>query len=181
MAQGSGEHSVWATRFIWTSVGMGAVAFALFALMLYLQFFGRPISRAMAAGGVAVWLLIGFVGFLIAVVATATTALFYQHIEVNIGRTYTGARSILAWLHLVLMSVGAVAASIMLIYVGYTGGVAMVPENLGGGGKDAFWVHENVAGDFPTPIGVALTIASLGVLLGGLGYVLSWLSKPERE
>ncbi len=163
-----------------TAIAMGAIAFVMFVVMLVQQLTGTPVSRALAAGGVAVWLLIGFTGLLIAVVATATTALFYQHIEVTMGKSYTGFRSILAWSHLVLMTVGALAASIMLVYVGLTGGVGSVDVQSGGGGLNPGQIHE-IAAPFVVPIGIALAIASLGVFLGGLGYGISWVARSKSE
>ncbi len=88
----------------------------------------------------------------------------------------TGYRTVFAWLHLTLMVAGALAASIMLIYVGYTGGIGAVPVAQGGGGLNPGQVHE-IAVSFPEPIGYALGVASLGVLIGGIGYVTTWLLK----
>ncbi len=167
---------MWAGRFIIGAILMGAIAFVVFATMLVFQLTGAPVARALAAGGVSVWLLVGMVGLLIATVATATTALFYQHIEVRMGRPFKGYRSIFAWLHLTLMVVGAIAASLMLIYVGYVGGIGAVDVQMGGGGLNPGQVHE-IAAPFPVPIGYALGVASLGVLIGGIGYVSTWILK----
>lgn len=174
------EQSKWASRFIFAAILMGAITFGWFVYLLYLDTFCCPVSRALAAGSIAVWLLIGFVGLIVATVGTAATALFYQHIEINRGKPYTGYLSILAWLHLVLMLVGAVVASGIMIWVGYNGGVALVPASVaGGGGHDAAWVHENIAGWSPPYIAAFLALGGLGVLLGGLGYVIAWFSKPK--
>jgi hypothetical protein len=40
----------------------------------------------------------------------------------------------LAWIHLLLMNFGTAAAMGMLMYAGYIGGAAMLPENVG------FWM-----------------------------------------
>ncbi len=176
MASQQPQASVWASRFIVGAIVMGAIAFVIFGAMLVLQLTGAPVARALAAGGISVWLLIGMVGLLIACVATATTALFYQHIEVTLGKPMTGYWTIFAWLHLTLMTVGALVASIMLIYVGYTGGVGAVEVQYGGGGLNPGQVHE-IAAPYPVPIGYALGVTSLGVLIGGIGYVASWLLK----
>lgn len=176
MANEQPKASVWASRFIIGAILMGLIAIGIFATMLVFQLTGAPVARALAAGGVSVWLLVGVVGLLIATVATATSALFYQHIEVTMGKPIKGYQNILAWLHLSLMIVGAIAASMMLIYVGYVGGIGAVDVAMGGGGLNPGQVHE-IAAPYPEPIGYALGVASLGVILGGIGYVTAWVLK----
>lgn len=177
MAQGQPTHSVWATRFIFAAIVMGAITFGWFVYLLYLDTFCCPVSRALAAGSVAIWLLIGFVGLVAATVGTATTALFYQHIEVNMRRPYKGLLSYLAWGHLVLMIVGVVVAASIMMWVGYNGGIALVPTQFGGGGHDAGYVHESIAGWSPPYIAAFMIVGGAGVLLGGLGYVIAWFKK----
>ncbi|MEE9173444.1 MAG: hypothetical protein V3U30_00540, partial [Thermoplasmata archaeon] len=103
---GNAGVSVWANRFIVAGILMGAVTLAVFSGLLLLSLLGQPISRALSAGGIGVWLLIGGVGLLLLTVAIATTALFYQHIEVTLGKPYSGVLNFLPWLHLALLSIG---------------------------------------------------------------------------
>ncbi|MCJ2520588.1 MAG: hypothetical protein LN412_06565 [Candidatus Thermoplasmatota archaeon] len=173
---GNVNGGTWANRFIMVAILIGAITFVVFALLLLLQLLGEPISRALASGGIATWLLVGGVGLMILTVAIATTALFYQHIEVTMGKPYTGIKNILAWLHLALLAIGGLVASLMFTYVGYAGGVGGVASELGGGGLNPGQIHE-IAAPFVNPIGYALGVAALGTLLGGIGYGLSWLSK----
>ncbi|MFQ6012412.1 MAG: hypothetical protein ACE5LS_02035 [Thermoplasmata archaeon] len=168
--------SVWANRFVVVGILLGAVTLLVFGGLLLLQLTGQPISRALSAGGIGVWLLIGGVGLLILTVAVATTALFYQHIEVTLGKTYGGAMNILAWLHLALLSIGGLAAALMFTYVGYAGGVGGVAAEFGGGGLTGGGIHA-IAAPFADPIGYALAVAALGALLGGIGYLIAWLMK----
>lgn len=177
MAQGQPTHSVWATRFIFAAIVMGAITLGWFIYLLYLDTFCCPVSRALAAGSVAIWLLIGFVGLVAATVGTATTALFYQHIEGTLGKSYSGYLNYLAWLHLILMIVGAVVAASIMMWVGYNGGIALVAEQFGGGGHDSAYVHANIAGWSPPYIAAFMIVGAGGVLLGGLGYIIAWFRK----
>lgn len=175
-------HSKWASRFIVAAVIQGGIAFGVIVALLFANFLEWPVSRAVAAGGIAMWLVVGFVGFLtVGVVATAVTALFYQHLEVHLGKPYTGFRSFLAWLHLILMNVGATVAGGMMMWVGFWGGIALQPESVGGWGWDAGMVHTNIAAPFVIPIGIFMALGALGVLLGGVGYLLSWYLKIRES
>jgi hypothetical protein len=168
--------SIWANRFVVAGILLGAVTLAVFGALLLLSLTGSPISRALSAGGIGVWLLIGGVGLLILTVAVATTALFYQHIEVTLGKAYSGVRTILAWLHLALMSIGGLVAALMFTYVGFAGGVGGVAPEFGGSGLNPGEIHA-IAAPFVDPIGYALAVAALGALLGGIGYGIAWFMK----
>jgi hypothetical protein len=80
----------------------------------------------------------------------------------------------MGWLHLILMNVGVVGATWIMIWGGYRAGAAMQPVQSGGLGWDAGQVHVNILGELPTYITIFIALLGLGVLLGGLGYVLAW-------
>ncbi|MFQ5919848.1 MAG: hypothetical protein ACE5I4_07380 [Thermoplasmata archaeon] len=169
--------SVWGNRFIVAGILLGGATFLVFSGLLLLQLVGQPISRALSAGGIGMWLLVGAVGLMVLTVAIATTALFYQHIEVTLGKPYRGILNVLAWLHLALLSIAGLAAALMFTYVGYVGGVGGVDPAFGGGGLNPGEIHM-IAAPFAEPIGYALAVAALGALLGGIGYLGAWLRKP---
>lgn len=173
---GNMKGSAWANRFIVAGILLGVATFVVFSGLLLLQLAGQPISRALSAGGIGMWLVVGLVGLMVLTVAIATTALFYQHIEVTMGRPYRGILNILAWLHLALLSIGGLAATLMFTYVGYAGGIGGVAPEFGGGGLNPGEIHA-IAAPFADPIGYALAVAALGTLLGGIGYGIAWLRK----
>ena len=170
------QGSKWGNRFIVAGILMGGVTFLVFSGLLLLQLMGQPISRALSAGGIGMWLLVGAVGLMVLTVAVATTALFYQHIEVTLERPYRGLLNFLAWLHLGLLTVGGTIAALMFTYVGYAGGVGGVATEFGGGGLNPGEIHA-IAAPFAEPIGYALAVAALGALLGGIGYLVAWMTK----
>lgn len=53
----------------------------------------------------------------------------------------------------------------------------MLPPEVGGLGWTAFEVHEKILGSLPLPITIFITILALGVILGGLGFLINWTRK----
>jgi hypothetical protein len=64
----------------------------------------------------------------------------------------------------------------MLMYAGYLGGAAMLPENVGGQGFNAWQAHQIMA-PFIEPISIAIIILLLGIILGGVGFLLTYNRK----
>ncbi|MEM4311238.1 MAG: hypothetical protein QXX95_02490 [Nitrososphaerales archaeon] len=175
--------SVWSSRFIIAAIAQGLLATLLTAYFVLGQTFGFLVpafSRVIAAGGAGMWFTVGYLSYLIVgVVSMAVTALFYQHIEVTLQKPYKGITNILAWIHLILMNVGVVGATWLMVYGGYIAGGGMLPAAVGGKGWDAGKAHEFLAPLVP-PITIFIAILAIGVLLGGLGYVMSWLRKERK-
>jgi hypothetical protein len=73
------------------------------------------------------------------------------------------------------MNVGTVATMGMLMYVGYIGGAAMLPEDVGGKGFNIGQVHGIIA-LFIEPISISIFMLMTGVVLGGLGFLLTYRS-----
>ena len=167
--------SVWARRFIGAAIIEGAAAFIIASMMLFLTLYGTPsASRIVAAGSAGTWMLVGFAGFLIVgVLGVGLSALFYHYIEVIRGQNYRGATNVLAWLHLVLMNVGAAGASWLLIYAGHIGGSLLLS------GIPTAEIHPRLV-VFVTPIAIFMGLGALGVLLGGIGYMIQWRKGPAK-
>jgi hypothetical protein len=131
-----------------------------------------------ASGSAGTWFFVGYISYIIVgVIAVAVTALFYQHLEVHLRRTYSGFRNVLAWLHFILMNVGAAGATWLLMVAGYIGGTALLPTAVGGGGLSPGEVHQLIGG-YVEPIGYFIILGGLGVLLGGIGYIIGYIQKP---
>ncbi len=161
--------SKWARRFIGAAIIQGAAAFVLGGILLYLAIFGSPAeSKIIAAGSAGTWEFVGLTGYLtIGVLGVGLSALFYHYIEVIRGQPYRSAANVLAWLHLVLMSVGAAGASWLLILAGHIGGSLLLQ------GVTAADVHPQIVG-YVVPIAAFMAIGALGGLCGGIGFVVQW-------
>jgi hypothetical protein len=167
----------WTSRFIWAAIIQGLAAL-LWTVPIVLPTVKPSVAMIMASGGPGTWFTVGYLAFItVGVIAIAVTALFYRFIEVDMNRPYSGARTYLAWTHLILMNVGVAAATFLMMYGGYMGGAALLPAVQGGLGQTAGWVHVNVLGGLVQPIGYAIIAAGVGALAGGFGFVLSYFRR----
>jgi heme/copper-type cytochrome/quinol oxidase subunit 1 len=173
--------SIWSSRFSIAAIIQGLLATILtgyFVLGQATGFLKPAFSRVIAAGGAGNWFVVGYLSYLIVgVVGVAVTALFYHHIEDVLGKKYDGIANLLAWIHLIFMNFGVIGATWLMIWGGYKGGAAMLPPEVGGLGWDAGQVHQNILGALPLPITIFIIILGIGVILGGLGYIITWIKK----
>lgn len=168
----------WAGRFIWASVIQGIIAVIATVLIIEpwsifgINSYYSP-SKVIASGGAGTWMFTGYISYLVVgVVATAVTAIFYFYIEGIQGKVYKGFTNLLAWGHYLFMNVGVAGAMIIMMYQGYLAGVAAAPQSQGGLGYSSGQIHVNILSWTVDPIGALILLASLGALLGGLGYLM---------
>ena len=113
----------------------------------------------------------------VGVIGVAVSAIFYYYLEKILAKPYNKRLTkLLAWIHLLLMNIGTTSAMGMLMYAGYIGGAAMLPENVGGQGFNGGQAHQILA-PFIEPISVAILLLLLGVILGGIGFLLTYNRK----
>jgi len=131
-------------------------------------------AHVIASGGGGTWMFTGYILYLVVgVVAVAVTAMFYFYIEGLSGKVYHGLTNYLAWGHLILMNVGVAGSMLLMIWGGYEAGA-------GAGATPPLTnlqIHEQFLGPISEPIGLLVLVAALGVILGGLGYIISMRSK----
>src|SRR6266581_1003993 len=172
--------SKWANRFIIAAIVQGALAAGLTAWLLYDATYDTPgAARVVASGGGGTWLTEGYLAYIMfGPLAIAVTALFYQHLEVNLRAPYKGWSNIFAWLHLVLMNVGVVAATWLMMNGGYRGGALTISLEA----QNPTWsigqvlgqVHVQVLSGYPSYIAPFAALAIIGAFAGGLGFVAVW-------
>lgn len=156
------------------------VLLTVFLVLSQISLIKPEVSRVIGAGGVGIWFTMGYVMYLVVgVIGVAVSALFYLHLERNLGKTYAVKNiipKILAWIHLIFMNVGTTAAMGMMMYAGYVGGASMLPLSIGGKGLDAAQTHQ-ILSPFVEPIGAAILGICIGVFSGGLGFVIVYKKK----
>ncbi|NHV97176.1 MAG: hypothetical protein HA494_05240 [Thaumarchaeota archaeon] len=169
--------SRWANRFIWAAVIQGACAL-VWTILIVAPFVQPPISRIIAGGSAGTWFFVGYISYIVVgVIGVAVTSLFYHHIEVTLKKPFKGLGNVLASIHFILMNVGVAGATWLLMIAGYTGGKALQPTQLGGlGYTNPGQVHPLIAG-YVEPIGYFIIALGIGVLAGGLGYVITYLRR----
>jgi hypothetical protein len=175
--------SKWAIRFIWAAIIQGLIVTIVTVLILEplsifnINWYYSP-SKVIAGGGAGTWMFTGYILYLVVgVVAVAVTALFYFFIEGLMGKAYRGLTNYLAWAHYILMNIGVAGSMLLMIWGGYRAGVAAAAVSSGGLGYTAEQIHVNILGPLTNPIGALVIVAALGVLLGGLGFVIRMRTK----
>lgn len=167
--------SKWSNRFVWAAIVQGLAVTLLTIPIVWPPdgLFGIKVSPSVAsvfAGESAgIGYTLGYLSYImVGVIAVGLTALFYYHFEVSISKPYKGVANYLAWAHLIFMNVGVAAATYMLMWGGYFGGAALI------NGKTAEWVYVNILSGLVDPIGYAIIVIGIGVLAGGLGYLINY-------
>src|ERR671919_402828 len=96
-----------------TGMALGTVAFQLLTTDVdIIQFLSLSFE------GPAKWFFIGIILYLILIVAIAVTAVFYNHLEINLKKRFSRVSNILAWIHLLGMNIGGPGTTILMIFAG---------------------------------------------------------------
>src|ERR671911_1257351 len=116
-------YAKWANRFLKSAIIQGAVITLLTVLFISIQLvLSSNINiiqfLSLSFEGPAKWIFLGYIFYMILIVAIATTAVFYNHFEVNQHKGIQGFRSILAWIHLLGMNVGGATVTLTIAYAG---------------------------------------------------------------
>jgi hypothetical protein len=170
--------STWSNRFIISAIVQGAVITGLTLAFVASQMLTSGINiiefLSLSFEGPAKWFFLGYIFYMILVVAIAATAVFYNHLEVGMGRQLKGFRSVLAWIHVIGMNVGGAATTITIIFAGLAGS-GILSLILGSTG----WLQPNTAiMDQFIPLIAAFTgLLSIGLLAGGLAYITTYLQR----
>ena len=179
--------SKWSRRFMWAGVAHGFIATVL-GLLLAIALVAAPslsaveiatIIRIPGAGFVELAALFAFFAMyiVVGVLGAGVSSLLYHHVEVVMGKMYVGGADALAWIHLLLMNVGIAGATWTMICAGYLGGLELWPTNQGGLGWSIEQVAEQVVTQFVPIVGLMLLLTGIGVLAGGIGFLITYCKK----
>ena len=176
--------SVWSNRFIIAAIVQGAVITGLTLAFVAAQILtsGTNIIEFLSLSfeGPAKWIFLGYIFYMILIVSIATTSVFYNHFEVNMQRIIRGFRSVLAWVHLIGMNVGGATVTLTMIYAGLVG--SGIIEIIMSGGNNAVELKPNtqILEQFIIPISIFAAILVIGLIAGGLTFLLSFLGNMKR-
>ena len=183
--------SPWASRFITVAFGLGALAWAMFSILVLGNLLagltppnyalGPASSRIVSEGGPGTWFVMGVLSFLLVGVAgPAISALFYQHLEGTLGAPLRGWKNVAAWIHLGVGCGAAAATSLVMTYAGFLAGAAYLDPSVGGGGEAVGYIHTHFLGPATLPIAILMGVALLGYLAGGLALTAGWFEGRRR-
>jgi hypothetical protein len=177
--------SKWASRFLRSAIIQGAVITFLTVLFISIQLLLSSSINivqflSLSFEGPAKWIFLGYIFYMILIVSIATTAVFYNHFEVSMQRILRGFRSVLAWVHLIGMNIGGATVTLTMIYAGLVGSGIM--EIIMSGGNNAVELKPNtqVLEQFIIPISIFAAILVIGLIAGGLTFILSFLGDTKR-
>jgi hypothetical protein len=176
----------WSTRFTWAAIFQGSVVAILTAILaaitattelaqnLVEMMLASPaigFSEVSALAGLGLYLVVGVIG-------TGLSAQFYHHFEVRMAKPYRCfVSNTLAWIHLVLMNVGAGIASMIMIYAGYMGDFAMSSADMGGLDMTVQQAAEQILNPFIAPVSIMLIVTVVGAMAGGAGFLVNYFGK----
>jgi hypothetical protein len=173
------EGSIWSDRFLKSAIVQGSIVTGLaiiFVLgqMLYSSSALNIIQfLSLSFEGPAKWLFLGYMLYIILAVAIATTALFYNHFEVNLHKSIRGYRSTLAWVHLIGMNLGGACVTITMIFAGLIGsGIFAVVAS--GGVATQLKPNTEIMVQFILPISVFAAVLVMGVIAGGIVFITNY-------
>ncbi len=169
--------NIWFGRFFIASIIQGAIftGLTIFLVTSQVSFLKPEISRVIASGNAGTWFLLGYLMYLgIGVFGVTITAFIYSHLSSNLGldQRPKGIRNFMVWGHFILMNSGIVLTCGLLMYGGYLAGASMLPVDVGGKGFTSDEAH-TILGPLKEPIGYSIITLAIGVLFGGVGFIIS--------
>jgi hypothetical protein len=167
----------WGNRFIISAIIQGGIITGMALATVAFQLLTTDVDiiqfLSLSFEGPAKWFFIGIILYLILIVAIAVTAVFYNHLEINLKRKFSKVSNILAWIHLFGMNIGGAGTTILMIFAGLAGsGVLSLFIEGELGNQD-----EAILTSFIPPIAFFIVMLSVGVICGGIAYLMTYRSK----
>jgi hypothetical protein len=167
----------WGNRFIIAAIIQGGIMTGMALVTVALQLLITDVDiiqfLSLSFEGPAKWFFIGIILYLILIVAIAVTAVFYNHLEINLKRRFSRISNVLAWIHLLGMNIGGPGATILMIVAGLAGSGVLSLFIEGKLGQEDIGIMTS----FIPPIAFFILILSIGVICGGMTYVMAYRSK----
>jgi hypothetical protein len=117
--------SLWGNRFVLSAIIHGSIITGLTVAMILMQIVFSGVNLieflSLSLNGSAKWFFFGYFMYITLVVAITITAIFYNHLESNLGRPIRGNTKYLVWAQLIGMNIGGAATTILLIIFGFLG------------------------------------------------------------
>lgn len=169
--------SPWGNRFVLSAIIQGAIITGLTVSLIIMQAVFSNVSLirflSLSLDGPAKWFFFGYFMYITLVVTIAITAIFYNHLESNLGKRVRGNKNKLAWIQLIGMNIGGAATTILLIVAGFIGTGFISFAN--GAQNESAYLMEIVK----LPVAAFALVFAVGMIAGGIAYVSTYLSGPK--
>ena len=179
-------HGRWSNRFIISAIIPGAIITGLTLSIVSIQMlFSSKLNiiqfLSLSFEGPAKWFFLGYIFYMILVVAIAVTATFYHHLEIDMRKSIHGFKSVLAWIHLVGMNIGGAATTLTMIFAGLMGSGILSVITSGASTSSVPQLQPNVGimVQFISPISAFAGLLSVGVISGGIVYIATYLQRSD--
>jgi hypothetical protein len=167
----------WGNRFIIAAIIQGGIMTAMALATVAFQILTTSIDiiqfLSLSFEGPAKWFFIGIILYLILIVAIAVSAVFYNHLEINLKRKFSRISNVFAWIHLFGMNIGGAGTTILMIFAGLAGsGVLSLFIEGKLGNQDV-----TIMTSFIPFIAFFIMVLSIGVICGGISYLITYRLK----
>jgi hypothetical protein len=174
---GNSLNTKWGNRFIIAAIIQGGIMTGMALATVAFQLLTTDVDiiqfLSLSFEGPAKWFFIGIILYLILIVAIAVTAVFYNHLEINLKRKFSKVSNMFAWIHLFGMNIGGPGTTILMIFAGLAGsGVLSLFIEGKLGNQDV-----TILTSFIPFIAFFIVILSIGVICGGIAYLMAYRSK----
>ncbi len=182
--------TVWSQRFIASAILQGSLIIVLTSSGIAIQLMYSPTSiniiqfLSLSFEGPAKWIFLGYIFYMILITMIAATAIFYNHLEVNLQKRIRGIKYVLAWINLIGINVGGAAAALTIIYAGLVG--SGILDLIMAGAANVPNLKQNVAimEEFVLPITVSAGLLIMGAVVGTIAYFATYFqnqSDPDKR
>jgi hypothetical protein len=173
---------IWSQRFILSAILQGLLIIVLTSSGIAIQLmYSSTINiiqfLSLSFEGPAKWIFLGYIFYLTLITLIAITALFYNHLEVNLQKRIRGIKSVLAWINLIGINVGGAATAITIIYAGLAGS-GILDMMLSGDTTDNLKQNTAIMAEFVLPIAAFSGLLITGAVAGTIVYFASYLHNP---
>jgi hypothetical protein len=167
----------WGNRFIIAAIIQGGIITGMALATIAFQLLTTDVDiiqfLSLSFEGPAKWFFIGIILYLILIVAIAVSAVFYNHLEFHLKRKFSKVSNVLAWIHLFGMNIGGAGTTILMIIAGLAGSGVLSLFIEGKMGNEDIAIMTS----FIDPIAFFVVILSIGVICGGIAYLMVYRSK----
>jgi hypothetical protein len=164
----------WVDRFIIAAIIQGALVTGMALVIVVMQMINSQINiiqfLSLSFEGTAKWFFLGIIFHLIIIIAIAVTALFYSHLEITLKKEFSKVSKLLATIHLIGMNVGGAGAMMIMTYAGLAGTGLITVFTEGKLGPK----YPAIMDSFIEPIGGFIALLAIGVMCGGIGFVMAY-------
>ena len=167
----------WVDKFIIAAIIQGAVITIMALVIVGIQMTYTNVNiiqyLSLSFEGTAKWFFLGIIFHLIVIIAVAVTALFYSHLEITLKKKFSKTSNVLATIHLVGMNIGGAGAMMTMTFAGLAGTGLLTIFSEGKLGPK----YPTIMDSFIEPIGGFIAFLAIGVICGGLCFVLAYRNR----